>query len=201
MQHLPKNKYIHIYTWVFRFQAVFFEDYRVRTKYWTPYDTKYGLFLIVLWKNYEKISHCLGLDALFATFKPKKCEIFHNFCIKWSEKGHILYYMGGPILCTHPVNQSGQIILVELTKVQRALIAKSRKHNARMEVGREKETLTSWFVKPFELDIITVFWQCSVLCMVLEYTLCFQDPFSLSCNYVKRSLWLHLFEYHTVSNP
>ena len=69
--------------------------YRVRTKYWPPYDTNYGLFLIVLWKNYEKISHSLGLDDLFATSKPNKCEIFHNFFIKRSEIGHILYYMGG----------------------------------------------------------------------------------------------------------
>ena len=69
--------------------------YRVWTKYWPPYDTNYGLFLIVLWKNYEKISHSLGLDDLFATSKPNKCEIFHNFFIKRSEIGHILYYMGG----------------------------------------------------------------------------------------------------------
>ena len=41
-----------------------------------PYDTRYCLFLIVLWKNYEKNSHWLGLDDLFATSKPNKCEIF-----------------------------------------------------------------------------------------------------------------------------
>ena len=68
--------------------------YRSRTKYWPPYDTNYGLFLIVLWKNYEKISHSLGLDDLFATSKPNKCEIFHNFFIKRSEIGHILYHRG-----------------------------------------------------------------------------------------------------------
>ena len=77
------------------FPSLFPRIYRVRTKYWPPYDTKYGLFLIVLWKNYEEISHWLGLDDLFATSIPKICDIFHNFCIKRSKMGHILYYMGG----------------------------------------------------------------------------------------------------------
>ena len=67
----------------------------MRTKYWPPYDTKYGLFLIVLWENYEEISHWLGLDDLFATSIPKIYDIFHNLCIKRSKMGHILYYMGG----------------------------------------------------------------------------------------------------------
>ena len=51
-----------------RLRAVI-SKYRVRTKYGPPYDTKYCLFLIVLWKNYEKKSHWLGLDNLSATSK------------------------------------------------------------------------------------------------------------------------------------
>ena len=95
--HPYQKKSIRLVTAHFRFWCQLFRPnrYRVRTKYWPPYDTNYGLFLIVLWKNYEKISHSLGLDDLFATSKPNKCEIFHNFFIKRSEIGHILYYMGG----------------------------------------------------------------------------------------------------------
>ena len=38
--------------------------YKVGQKEWQPYNTKYCLFLIVLCKSYEKISHhWLGLDV------------------------------------------------------------------------------------------------------------------------------------------
>ena len=68
--------------------------YRVTKKEWTPYNTKFGLFLIILCKSYEKISHWLGLDDLFATSKPTNVRFFHKFCMKWSDIDHILYYRG-----------------------------------------------------------------------------------------------------------
>ena len=46
-------------------------------------------------ERYEKVSHWLGLDDLFATSKPNKCEIFQNFRIQKTEIGQILYYIGG----------------------------------------------------------------------------------------------------------
>ena len=77
--------------------------YRVAKKEWTPYNTKFGLFLIILCKSYEKISHWLGLDDLFATSKPTNERFFHKFCMKWSDIDHILYYRGS-ILYLPPCN-------------------------------------------------------------------------------------------------
>ena len=58
-----------------------FQQYRVAKKEWTPYNTKYGLFLIILCKSYKKISNWLGLDDLFATSKPTNVRFFHKFCV------------------------------------------------------------------------------------------------------------------------
>ena len=50
--------------------------YRVSPNEWPPYNTKYGPFLIVLCKSFEKISHWLSLDDSFVPSKPNQGEIF-----------------------------------------------------------------------------------------------------------------------------
>ena len=62
------------------------DELRAVKKVMATHDTKYSLFLIVLGKSYETISHWLGLNDSFA--------ITTNFCFKRSEIGHISYYRG-----------------------------------------------------------------------------------------------------------
>ena len=49
--------------------------YRVSLNEWTPHNTKYGLFLIVLCKSYEIYTPCLGLDIANKSSNPNQCEI------------------------------------------------------------------------------------------------------------------------------
>ena len=78
--------------------------YRVAKKEWPPYNTKFGLFPIILCKIDENISHWLGLDDLFATSKPTNVRFFHKFCMKWSDIDHCIYcILGGPFFFCHPV--------------------------------------------------------------------------------------------------
>ena len=76
--------------------------YRVGKKEWTPYNTKYGLILIVLGKNMAKILNCqvqmIHLLHLNLT-NAMQCEVFSKILPKTIRKRPILYYRGSILFC------------------------------------------------------------------------------------------------------